>query len=1422
MKYFKYIMFLCCFISFLFAQEDFPISAYQCVDTTWFEGAGEDSLGLNMVHYGHLSPDKDNNLAALKKAHQENLDVVLYYATKGGSGKDDLFWYCCLHWGLWQAEDSSNFFWEYNYWNGIVEPDTFADNDTAFVAYVSSLDACNMLKTRADQIRFYEDSLYLDIIYHLKIDSASLDTLADSVRVCSLYVTKPGGVAQLAVKILTAGDFVSVNLYKACTLTYHWCEGPKPLYYGLYFFDNCDLWCDYLGAKDRWIDSLTAGDYYTTLQQITATYDDSSSLAYYYLLDEPPRSYLAANSYIMDYLNPYLHKPGIQAVSYKEPDWYKTYVDSVDPNVLSIDYYPLRGARYGPDSTPKESGVEFQNRLDSLCIVLEDARFEAKQNGIPFWFICQSFGQYDSITGKTMWCREPTPRELKCMTWLGMAHGAKGINHFLYRVFRQEYKPDSVMHDSGLTANGPPRKPLWTAAKEMNFLMRSIGSTLLSLESDTVFKSTNGIPPDCFIKKVWIWNIPDTLIQIGTFHDNTSDYFIIVNRHCLPEESLEVIVGLEDTLRFLYDCYSKETITYELLIGGPPQPPYYYRIKLQPGQGKLLRVIPFDQEFAINLNQSYANMPYAALITKATSSLEIDSMKIWQNYSDSLVDSTGWIVYDTSYSWFLRQPDTNTIYIKYKIDGSIKSPTYSDAILFDSIAPTGSFVINDDSTFTNTSSITLMISMKDSSSSIPDTSGMSKMRFGNKYLKNIVKNSGFDTTTHWQTDTALYHDSLELYEIPLQTIGNYFYQAIAPESLADFVNDTLLLWIDLVSDGFVGDARVAFQYIYGADTAVRGTYPYGDSITIPEGTNATVSHYDLYSYFKYYPDPPVGERFIEARVGIWIDNDLGNSGKLYIDNFRLDLAGPADDYTRFENHDSLKEWTLITGNGVRKVYGQFSDGAGNETNVSFDSIIVDTTKPARRISYPQNGQTISDTITIMGWAHDSLDDPPHFKQYELQHQSQMSANWYGNDPDSISYTPKYPIQVGQGQKPVALGDWNTTTVNNGWYNLKLTVADLASNSRDTIISVCVNNDDTGEGEFSGFSNYVYGLAAGNQVYIGEFNTGNIYQYNANYELIDTFKLVDSLGTGFPLAMAMDHSGKLWVANSNSHLISKFTSQGSLLLRFAGGFSLPSGFAFDNSGNIWVSDRLHHKIKKFNQDGDSLFAFGTQGTDPGEINRPIGLAYYDDKLYIADSRNKRISVFDTLGNFIEIFADSTTLSMPFSIVIDSAGCLFVSDFVANRVLEYDPFGNPLYQIDTLLDSPTSLALSPDANVLYISDTRNKRVLAFQVRGEPPPGGGPQSYGDAYFDRLMFNVYPSLSAKQMNIRLQGFAGRKISLKVYDVTGRLVKTFYDNQLMKSNQLIMWDGIDDSGRQTPTGIYFIRLEMSDKSITNKVIKLK
>lgn len=64
---------------------------------------------------------------------------------------------------------------------------------------------------------------------------------------------------------------------------------------------------------------------------------------------------------------------------------------------------------------------------------------------------------------------------------------------------------------------------------------------------------------------------------------------------------------------------------------------------------------------------------------------------------------------------------------------------------------------------------------------------------------------------------------------------------------------------------------------------------------------------------------------------------------------------------------------------------------------------------------------------------------------------------------------------------------------------------------------------------------------------------------------------------------------------------------------------------------------------------------------------------------------------------------------------------------------------------------------------------------------------------------------------------------ALKIYDVTGRLVKDF---SCLKSIALrpgaISWDGRDNLGRKLPAGIYFCRLETSRSMLTKQIVMIK
>jgi len=67
--------------------------------------------------------------------------------------------------------------------------------------------------------------------------------------------------------------------------------------------------------------------------------------------------------------------------------------------------------------------------------------------------------------------------------------------------------------------------------------------------------------------------------------------------------------------------------------------------------------------------------------------------------------------------------------------------------------------------------------------------------------------------------------------------------------------------------------------------------------------------------------------------------------------------------------------------------------------------------------------------------------------------------------------------------------------------------------------------------------------------------------------------------------------------------------------------------------------------------------------------------------------------------------------------------------------------------------------------------------------------------------------------------------ITLKVYDISGRLVRSF-PSSLFSLHSSVTWDGRDDKGKRVKTGVYFIKLEVKSKNLktsnTKKVMLIR
>jgi hypothetical protein len=65
-------------------------------------------------------------------------------------------------------------------------------------------------------------------------------------------------------------------------------------------------------------------------------------------------------------------------------------------------------------------------------------------------------------------------------------------------------------------------------------------------------------------------------------------------------------------------------------------------------------------------------------------------------------------------------------------------------------------------------------------------------------------------------------------------------------------------------------------------------------------------------------------------------------------------------------------------------------------------------------------------------------------------------------------------------------------------------------------------------------------------------------------------------------------------------------------------------------------------------------------------------------------------------------------------------------------------------------------------------------------------------------------------------------QVTLSVYDVRGKLVRTLVDQPSQFGHHSIVWNGTDNGGGSVSSGIYFYRLQTDNKVITKKLVVVK
>ncbi len=85
-----------------------------------------------------------------------------------------------------------------------------------------------------------------------------------------------------------------------------------------------------------------------------------------------------------------------------------------------------------------------------------------------------------------------------------------------------------------------------------------------------------------------------------------------------------------------------------------------------------------------------------------------------------------------------------------------------------------------------------------------------------------------------------------------------------------------------------------------------------------------------------------------------------------------------------------------------------------------------------------------------------------------------------------------------------------------------------------------------------------------------------------------------------------------------------------------------------------------------------------------------------------------------------------------------------------------------------------------------------------------------------------AYPNPFDQQVNIDYYLETESEVSLQIYDIQGRAVRSLTNAQLQQGRQSLSWDGRNDSGSDLSNGLYLIYLKAGDKISTHKVMLKK
>jgi sugar lactone lactonase YvrE len=218
-------------------------------------------------------------------------------------------------------------------------------------------------------------------------------------------------------------------------------------------------------------------------------------------------------------------------------------------------------------------------------------------------------------------------------------------------------------------------------------------------------------------------------------------------------------------------------------------------------------------------------------------------------------------------------------------------------------------------------------------------------------------------------------------------------------------------------------------------------------------------------------------------------------------------------------------------------------------------------------------------------------------------------------------------------------------------------------------------------------------------------------------------------------------GEVYVSDGEKGVIWKIDASGAMQI-LTDKLDTPSHIVFDDGGNLIVADSGTHTIKRIKSSGEIETIAGVQnqsGFSDGEaksalFNAPIGIAAFENKIFVADTYNDKIRVIEngfvsTIAGSSQGFADDAgslaKFDTPCGIAVTKNGKILVADAGNRRIRLVEQTGKVStlagngesnrkdgFSFEAQFVQPTAVTIN-DSGATFIADANAIRVIRNQV-------------------------------------------------------------------------------------------------------------